>query len=101
MRMQMMCHCGQEEKRQCAQTMRAQALWISVEVVVGVRIMQCHANIDVVIGVRVMLCHQSVDNSGFSTSSPNSHLVFNLYHFILTFQCSHFVHTFAPRKRVI
>ena len=63
MRMQMMCHCGQEEKRLFAQTMRAQALWISVEVVVGVRIMQCHANIDVVIGVRVMLCHQSVDNS--------------------------------------
>ena len=71
------------KKRLCAQTMRAQALWISVEVVVGVllvpchaimnvfidvRVMQCHAIIDVVIGVRVMLCHQAIDNSGFSTS---------------------------------
>ena len=67
--------------RLCAQTMRAQALWVSVEVVVGVRIVQCHAIIDVVIGVRVMLCHaiidvvigvrvmlchQAIDNSGFS-----------------------------------
>ena len=68
--------------RLCAQTMHAQALWMSVEVVVGVRIVQCHAImnvvigvrvmqyhaiIDVVIGVRVMLCHQAMDNSGFST----------------------------------
>ena len=57
-------------------------MWVSVEVVVGVRIVQCHAImdvvigvrvmqyhaiIDVVIGVRVMLCHQAIDNSGFST----------------------------------
>ena len=41
--------------------MRAQALWMSVEVVVGVRIVQCHAIMDVVIGVRVMLCHQAMD----------------------------------------
>ena len=69
--------------RLCAQTMRAQALWMSVEVmncvhivqchaiidvVIDVRVMQCHAIIDVVIGVRVMLCHQAIDNSGFSTS---------------------------------
>ena len=47
--------------------MRAQALWISVELVSGVRIVQCHAIIDVVIGVRVMLCFQAIDNSGFST----------------------------------
>ena len=77
--------------------MRATLMWVSVEVVVGVRIvqchaiidvvidvrvMQCHANIDVVIGVRVMLCHQAmdvvigvrvmlchqaIDNPGFST----------------------------------
>ena len=45
----------------CAQTMRAQALWISVVVVVGVRIVQCHAIIDVVIDVRVMQCHASMD----------------------------------------
>ena len=57
-------------------------MWVSVEVVNGVRIvqchaiidvvidvrvMQCHAIIDVVIGVRVMFCHQATDNSGFST----------------------------------
>ena len=62
--------------------MRATLMWISVEVVIGVRIVQCHAImnvvigvrvmdyhaiIDVVIGVRVMLCHQAIDNSGFST----------------------------------
>ena len=40
--------------------MRAQALWMSVEVVVGVRIVLCHAIIDVVAGVRVMLCHQAI-----------------------------------------
>ena len=53
--------------RLCAQTVRAQALWVSVEVVSGVRVMQCHAIIDVVIGVRVMLCHHAMDNFGFST----------------------------------
>ena len=57
-------------------------MWMSVEVVSGVRIVQCHAImnvvigvrvmqyhaiIDVVIGVRVMLCHQAKDDSGFST----------------------------------
>ena len=77
--------------------MRATLMWMSVEVVSGVRIVQCHAIIDVVIGVRVMeyhaiidvvigvhvmeyhaiidvvigvrvmLCHQASDNSGFST----------------------------------
>ena len=101
--------------------MRATLMWMSVEVVSGVRIvqchtimdvvidvrvMQCHAIIDVVIGVRVMLCHQAMGNSGFSTSEfstscPNSHLVVKLYQFIITFPCSHFVHTFAPRKHVI
>ena len=90
-----------------AQTMHAQALWMSVEVVSGVRIVQCNAIIDVVIDVRVMLCHQAIDNSGFSiffefpTSCPNSHLVVRLYQFIITFPCSHFVHTVAPRKHVI
>ena len=97
-------------------------MWISVEVVSGVRIVQCHAIIDVVIdvrvmlchaiidvviGVRVMLCHQAIDNSGFSTflnfstSCPNSHLVVRLYQFIITFPCSHLVHTFAPRNSEI
>ena len=63
------------------ETVRATLMWMSVEVVSGVRIvqchaiivvidvrvMQCHAIIDVVFGVRVMLCHQAIDNSGFST----------------------------------
>ena len=96
--------------------MRSTLMWMSVEavsgvrivqchaiidVVIDVRVMQCHAIIDVVIGVRVMLCHQAMDNSEFSTSCPNSHLVVMLYLFIITFPCSHFVHTFAPRKHVI
>ena len=38
-----------------------------IDVVIDVRVMQCHAIIDVVIGVRVMLCHQAIDNSGFFT----------------------------------
>ena len=29
-----------------------------IDVVIHVRVMQCHASIDVVIGVRVLLCHQ-------------------------------------------
>ena len=40
--------------------MRATLVWVSVEVVAGVCIVQCHAVIDVVIGVRVMLCHQAI-----------------------------------------
>ena len=50
----------------------------SVDVVIGVRVMECHASVDVVIGVRVVLCHALVDNSGFSkfsTSCLNSQLV--------------------------
>ena len=34
-------------------------MWMSVEVVSGVRIVQCHAIMEVVIGVRVMLCHEA------------------------------------------
>ena len=40
--------------------MRATFMWVSVEVVIGVRVMQYHAIMDVVIGVRVMLCHQAI-----------------------------------------
>ena len=74
-----------------------------MNVVIDVRVMECHASMDVVIGVRVMLCHQaySIHYYEFSTSCPNSHLVVRLYHFIIIFPCSHFVHTFAPRKHVI
>ena len=61
--------------RLCEHTMRATLMWMSVDVVSGVRIVQCQATmnvvidviIDVVIGVRVMLCHQAEENSGFST----------------------------------
>ena len=40
--------------------MRATFMWVSVEVVIGVRIVQYHAIKDVVIGVRVMHCHHAV-----------------------------------------
>ena len=101
--------------------MRATLMWMSVEVVSGVRIVQCHAImdavigvrvmeyhaiIDVVIGVRVMLCHQAIDNSGFfhfsefSTSCPNSHLVVKLYQFIIIFPVA-ILCTLAPRKQII
>ena len=36
--------------------------------------------------------------SEFSTSCPNSHLVIKLYQFIITFSCSHFVHTFCTAE---
>ena len=39
--------------------------------------------------------------SEISTLCPNSHHVIKLYQIIITFPCSHFVHTFAPRKHVI
>ena len=38
-----------------------------IDVVIDVRVMQCHAIIDVVIGIRVVLCHQAIDYAGFST----------------------------------
>ena len=49
--------------------MRATLMWVSVEVVIGVRVMQYHAIMDVVIGVRVMLRHQAIISSfgGWST----------------------------------
>ena len=61
MRVRMMYR--QDKTRLCAVTL----MWMSVDVVIGVRVMQYHAIIDVVIGVRVMLCHQAMDDSGFST----------------------------------
>ena len=39
----------------------------SMDVVIGVRVVECHASMDVVIAVRVVLCHALIDNSGFST----------------------------------
>ena len=37
--------------------------------------------------------------SEFFTSCPNSHLVIKLYQFIITFPCSHFVHTCTAKTR--
>ena len=102
------------------ETARATLVWMSVEVVSGVRIVQCHAIIDVVIdvrvmlchhamdvviGVRVMLCHQAIDNSGFSTflNFPlRVQILILLSSCMLSsslFPVAIFVHTFAPRKR--
>ena len=108
-RVQIMWHCVTDE------TMRATLMWVSVEVVSSVRIVQCHIIIVVVIEVRVtqslMLslksascnhwcCHwcprhalsptqKFFHSSEFSTSCPNFHLVVMLYQSIITFTCSH------------
>ena len=72
-------------------------------VVIGVRTVQCfHAIMDVVFGVRIMQCYQAVmANSEFSNFGPNYQLVVRLYNLIVTFSCSHFLHSFAPRNHVI
>ena len=51
-----------------------------IDVVIDVRVMECHACMDVVIGVRVVLCHQAINNSGFSTflNFPRRVLILNL-----------------------
>ena len=55
----------------------------------------------VVIGVGIVQCyHAIITNSEFSLLS-NYQLVVRLYDLIVTFPCSHFLHTFAPRKHVI
>ena len=69
----------------------------SVEVVAGVRIVKCHASIDVVIDVRIVKCH-AIIIVGISTSCSSSQLVVMLQQFIITFPCSHFVHTFCTAK---
>ena len=94
------CVCEDEDTttylRECARC--------SVDVVAGVRIVQCHAIIDVAIDVRVMHCHKSRRQfwifhfSEFFTSCSNSHLVIKLYQFVITFPCSYFVHTFCLHR---
>ena len=74
--------CADDVKTRLTESMRTTLMWMSVEVISGVRIvqchaitdvvidvlvMECHASMDVVIGVRVVLCHQVIDHSGFST----------------------------------
>ena len=63
---------------------------------------QASDNGHVVIGVRIVQgYHATMANSEFSTFGPNYQLVVRLYELIVTFPCSHFLHTFAPRKHVI
>ena len=58
-------------------------------------------NWHVVIGVSIVQCyHAIITNSEFLLLS-NYQLVVKLYDLIVTFPCSHFLHTFAPRKHVI
>ena len=74
--------CADDVRTRQTERMRTTLMWMSMEVVSGVRIvqghaiieavfdvrvMECHASMDVVIRVRVVLCHQAIDNSGFST----------------------------------
>ena len=84
----------------------------SGHVVIGVRIVQCHHVImdnceHVVIGVRVMHCHHALmANVHFWSqfqlvTCSQFQLVVRLYELIVAFFCSHFVHTFTPRKHVI
>ena len=55
----------------------------------------------VVIGVDIVQCHHAIiTNSEFLLLS-NYQLVVKLYDLIVTFPCSHFLHTFAPRKHVM
>ena len=70
----------------------------------GVRVInvEIFENGDVVIGVRIVQCYHAImANSEFHTSGPNYQLVVRLYGLIVTFSCSHILHTFAPRKHVI
>ena len=81
----------------------------------GVRVVNVEVSDDghVVIGVRIVQCYHAImANSEFSTFGPNFNLlpistcsqfqlVVRLYGLIVTFPCSFFLHTFAPRKHVI
>ena len=57
----MLTKLNERERERERETLRATLMWMSVEVVSGVRIVQCHAIIDVVIDVRVMHCHAIMD----------------------------------------
>ena len=82
------------------ETMRAdhaRSQWKSMEVVVGVRIVQCHAIIDVVIGVRVMEYHAIIDVViGIRVMLCHEAIMFNplllIVHFLSQFSsCCHAV----------
>ena len=66
--------------------MRATLMWVSVEVVDGVRIVQCHAIINVVIGVRVMQYHTIIDVAigvRIMLLSPRNHVQSTILNFPL------------------
>ena len=70
----------------------------------GVRVINVEVieNGHVVIGVRIVQCYHAImANSKFSTFGPNYHLVVRLYDLIVTFSCSHILHTFALQNHVI
>ena len=55
---------------------------------------------DVVIGVRTMQCYLAIiANSEFSTFGPNYQLVVKVYDLIVTFSCSHVLHTLRRENR--
>ena len=69
---------------------------------VDVRNVEVSGNGHVVIGVRIVQCYHAImANSEFPTFGPFFQLVVRLYDQIVTFSCSHLLHTFAPRKHVI
>ena len=47
--------CADDVMTRLPERMRTMLMWMSVEVVSGVRIVQCHAIIDVVIDVRIVV----------------------------------------------
>ena len=67
--------CADDVRTRLTERMRTMLMWMSMEVVSGVRIVQCHAITDVVIDVRVMQCYHAImSNSEFPTSCVNSQL---------------------------
>ena len=114
--------CADDVKTRLPERMPTVLMWMLMEVVSGVRIVECHAITDVVIdfrvmeyhasmdvvsGARVVLCHQVTDHSGFSTfqNFPLRVQILNLLSCCsnssslcsLAILCTHF----APRKHVI
>ena len=53
--------CADDVRTTLPERMRTMLMWMSVEVVSGVRIVRCHAIFDVVIDVRVVECHAGMD----------------------------------------
>ena len=110
---------GERRKTRLTERMCTTLMWMSVEVVSGVRIvqwraiiddvidvriMECHASMDVVIGVRVVLCHQAIDVPlfwifHFLSKFSSCYQAVAIHHqlFPVAILCPRF----APRKHVI